>query len=36
VWTLPPTFILGAVDHDKYAAIGEGDNMVLKFKKPGA
>lgn len=34
VWTLPPTFALGAVDHEKYAAIGEGDNMVLKLKKP--
>lgn len=35
VWTLPPTFALGALDRAKYAAIGEGDNMVLKFKKPG-
>jgi predicted methyltransferase len=34
VWTLPPTFALGAKDHDRYAAIGEGDNMVLKFRKP--
>jgi predicted methyltransferase len=34
VWTLPPTFALGAKDHDKYAAIGEGDNFVLKFRKP--
>jgi predicted methyltransferase len=35
VWTLPPTFALGAKDHDKYAAIGEADNFVLKFRKPG-
>jgi predicted methyltransferase len=35
VWTLPPTFALGAQDRDKYAAIGEGDNFVLKFGKPG-
>jgi predicted methyltransferase len=35
VWTLPPSFALGAKDHDKYAAIGEADNFVLKFRKPG-
>jgi predicted methyltransferase len=34
VWTLPPTFRLGDVDRAKYAAIGEGDNFVLKFRKP--
>jgi predicted methyltransferase len=34
VWTLPPTFQLGAKDHDKYAAIGEADNFLLKFRKP--
>ena len=34
VWTLPPTFALGAIDHAKYAAIGEGDNFILKFRKP--
>jgi predicted methyltransferase len=34
VWTLPPTFELGAVDHAKYAAIGEADNFILKFRKP--
>jgi predicted methyltransferase len=34
VWTLPPTYALGAVDHSKYAAIGEADNFVLKFRKP--
>ena len=31
VWTLPPVFADGAVDHAKYAAIGEADNFVLKF-----
>lgn len=35
VWTLPPTFALGDTDHAKYAAIGEGDNFVLKFQKIG-
>jgi predicted methyltransferase len=34
VWTLPPSFALGAKDHDKYAAIGEADNFVLKLRKP--
>jgi predicted methyltransferase len=34
VWTLPPTFRLGAKDHDKYAAIGESDRFTLKFVKP--
>jgi predicted methyltransferase len=33
VWTLPPTFALGAQDHARYAAIGEADNFVLKFQK---
>ena len=33
VWTLPPAFALGAIDHAKYAAIGEADNFVLKFQK---
>jgi len=31
VWTLPPSYAMGAVDHDKYTAIGEADNFVLKF-----
>ena len=35
VWTLPPTYRLGARDHDKYAAIGESDRFTLKFVKPG-
>jgi predicted methyltransferase len=34
VWTLPPTFALGAKDRAHYAAIGEADNFVLKFRKP--
>ncbi|MCQ8278358.1 methyltransferase [Acetobacteraceae bacterium KSS8] len=35
VWTLPPTYALGATDHAKYEAIGEADNFVLKFRKIG-
>ena len=34
VWTLPPTLAMGEKDRDKYIAIGEGDNYVLKFQKP--
>ena len=34
VWTLPPTLSLGEQDRDKYLAIGEADNMLLKFQKP--
>jgi predicted methyltransferase len=34
VWTLPPTFILKDKDRAKYAAIGEADNFLLKFRKP--
>jgi len=33
VWTLPPSFTLGDVDRDRYAAIGESDRMTLKFIK---
>jgi predicted methyltransferase len=33
VWTLPPTFALGDKDREKYAAIGEADNFVIKFRK---
>ncbi len=33
VWTLPPAYANGAVDHDRYAAIGEADNFVLRFRK---
>jgi predicted methyltransferase len=35
VWTLPPTYRLGAFDHDKYAKVGEADNFLLKFRKVG-
>jgi predicted methyltransferase len=34
VWTLPPTYRLGAKEHDKYAAIGESDRFTLRFVKP--
>jgi predicted methyltransferase len=34
VWTLPPTLSQGAKDRDRYVAIGEADNFVLKFRKP--
>ncbi len=34
VWTLPPTYELGAQDHAKYEAIGESDRMTLRFVKP--
>ena len=34
VWTLPPTFRLGAKDHDRYATIGESDRLTLRFIKP--
>ena len=34
VWTLPPTYRLGAKDHEKYAAIGESDRFTLRFVKP--
>ncbi|MDQ4421309.1 methyltransferase [Sphingobium sp. DEHP117] len=34
VWTLPPTLTNGAVDRDKYLAIGESDRMTLRFRKP--
>jgi hypothetical protein len=31
---LPPTLALGDQDREKYAAIGEADNFLLKFQKP--
>ena len=34
VTTLAPTFALGARDRDRYEAVGEPDNFVLKFRKP--
>jgi predicted methyltransferase len=33
VWTLPPVYRLGELDHDKYEDIGESDRMTLKFVK---
>jgi len=34
VWTLPPTLSQGAKDRDRYVAVGEADNFVLRFEKP--
>ncbi len=34
VWTLPPTLALKDKDREKYVAVGEADNYVLKFRKP--
>jgi predicted methyltransferase len=34
VWMLPPTLQLGEADREKYLAIGEADNFLLKFQKP--
>jgi predicted methyltransferase len=34
VWTLPPTLSQKDKDRDRYIAIGEADNYVLKFQKP--
>ena len=33
VWALPPTYRLGALDHDKYAKVGGAENFLLKFRK---
>jgi predicted methyltransferase len=35
VWTLPPTLSQKDKDRARYVAIGEADNFVLKFRKPG-
>jgi len=35
-WPLPPTFALGDEDRAKYTAVGEADNLVLKFRKPAS
>lgn len=35
VWYLPPTLKLGDKDRAKYHAIGESDDMTLRFIKPG-
>ncbi len=34
VWTLPPTLSQKDKDRDRYLAVGEADNFVLKFQKP--
>lgn len=34
VWSLPPSFASGDEDRDKFAAIGESDRYLLKFRKP--
>jgi predicted methyltransferase len=34
VWSLPPTLRGGAIDRDRFIAIGESDRMTLKFVKP--
>jgi predicted methyltransferase len=34
VWTLPPTLMQGDKDRERYLAIGEADNFLLKFRKP--
>jgi predicted methyltransferase len=34
VWTLPPTLSQGDKDKEKYLAVGEADNFVLRFRKP--
>ncbi|HWT46789.1 MAG TPA: hypothetical protein VN085_12520 [Vicinamibacterales bacterium] len=36
VWYLPPTLSQGQQELAHYKAIGEGDNMTLRFEKPGA
>lgn len=34
VWTLPPTLAMKDQDRDRYLAVGEADNYVLRFRKP--
>ncbi len=34
VWTLPPSFVMGDENRERYAAIGESDRTTLKFVKP--
>jgi SAM-dependent methyltransferase len=34
VWTLPPTLSQKDKDRERYIAVGEADNFVLKFEKP--
>ena len=35
VWYLPPTLAQGEKDRTRYKAIGEGDDMTLRFERPG-
>ncbi|MBS1104037.1 class I SAM-dependent methyltransferase [Gluconobacter sp. Dm-62] len=35
VWTLPPSLALGDKNRERYIAIGEADNFVLKFVRIG-
>lgn len=35
VWTLPPDYRLGALDHRRYRKIGAADRFTLKFVKTG-
>ena len=34
VWSLPPTLRGGALDRERFVAIGESDRMTLRFVKP--
>lgn len=34
VWSLPPNYMRGDTDREKYTAIGESDRFTLKFRKP--
>jgi predicted methyltransferase len=34
VWTLPPTYMEGDTEKEKYRAIGESDRFTLLFEKP--
>jgi predicted methyltransferase len=35
VWSLPPTLRGGAIDRERFLAIGESDRMTLRFTKAG-
>lgn len=34
VWSLPPNFMQGDTDRERFTAIGESDRFTLKFRKP--
>jgi predicted methyltransferase len=34
VWSLPPNYMQGDKDREKFTAIGESDRFTLKFRKP--